>query len=247
MKQIELELYIIQIMQETRTIKGTNIKYILDKDKRKNSYIQIKDGKVILKVPRSSSEIYIEQLLKEKLSWIEEKLEQYSKSSKNIKYENGAIIPVLGKKYLLEIRYSDKIKKYKLKSLENKILLDFPMQYKNVSEVESTVYLEKIFNNFYKNIAKEEVPTAMEYITHKVGLYPKDIYIKNLKATWGICSSKKYISINQNLMMFSRKAIEYVCLHEVCHLKYMNHSKDFWNMVEYYMPDYKLAKRELKE
>ena len=48
-------------------------------------------------------------------------------------------------------------------------------------------------------------------------------------------------------MMYSRKAIEYVVLHEVCHLKYMNHSKNFWAMVEKYMPDYKEAEKELKK
>ena len=47
--------------------------------------------------------------------------------------------------------------------------------------------------------------------------------------------------------MYSIHAIEYVCLHEICHLKHMNHSKKFWNMVEEYMPDYKIAEKELKE
>jgi len=46
-------------------------------------------------------------------------------------------------------------------------------------------------------------------------------------------------------MMYSRKALEYVVLHEICHLRYMNHSKKFWAMVEYYMPDYKDAEKEL--
>lgn len=233
-------------MQEIRKIKGTSIEYILDKDKRKNAYIQIRNGKAILKVPKASTEVYIEKLLKEKLPWIEKKLEQYNNSNRTLKFENGANIPILGKRYLLEINYLDKIKKYKLENTGNKISLSIPIQYKNLSEIEHNKYIKKVIDNFYKNIAKEEVFTAMEYITNKVGLYPKEIYIKNLKATWGICSSKKYISINQNLMMFSRHAIEYVCLHEVCHLKYMNHSKDFWSMVEHYMPDYKSAKKELK-
>ena len=86
----------------------------------------------------------------------------------------------------------------------------------------------------------------MEYIKSITGLSPKEIRIKKLKSAWGICSSKQYISINQNLMAYSRHAIEYVCLHEVCHLKHMNHSKEFWKMVEKYMPDYKTAKLELK-
>jgi len=107
-------------------------------------------------------------------------------------------------------------------------------------------YAAEIYGVYLKYIAKEEVQSAMEDLKVRTGLAPLECTIKNLKATWGICSSKKKISINQNLMAYSRHAIEYVCLHEICHLKHMNHSKQFWNMVEYYMPDYKEAKKELK-
>ena len=117
------------------------------------------------------------------------------------------------------------------------IILKIPSKKENV---------KKLIDKLYKYIATEEVPSAMEDLKNRTGLAPLECSIKNLKATWGICSSKKKISINQNLMAYSRHAIEYVCLHEICHLKHMNHSKQFWNMVEYYMPDYKEAKKELK-
>ena len=67
-----------------------------------------------------------------------------------------------------------------------------------------------------------------------------------MKRAWGNCNSKKEIHLNKNLIKYSKREISYVCLHELCHLKYMNHSKDFWNMVAYYMPDYKMAEKELK-
>ena len=85
----------------------------------------------------------------------------------------------------------------------------------------------------------------MEKISDIVGLKPKELKIRNFKRAWGNCSSKKIISINKNLCKYSIQAIDYVCLHEICHLKYMNHSKDFWNMVGKYMPNYKLIEKEL--
>ena len=87
----------------------------------------------------------------------------------------------------------------------------------------------------------------MEKMRKLVGLAPEEYRIKKTKSIWGSCSSNKKITINQNLMMYSRKAIDYVVLHEICHLKYMNHSKKFWAMVEKYMPDYKEAEKELKK
>lgn len=232
-------------MYENKIIPGTNIQYLLNKDRRKNSYIQIKDGEVIVKVPKSSTQEYIDTLLIEKLNWIQRKLNQSKNSEHKLKYENGTDIFVLGKKLILLMNFSDKIKRTRLENTGKELIIYFPNDAKSLPKDELKLKTKKIIDNYYKSIAKEEVASAMEDLKQRTGLFPLEWNIKNLKATWGICSSKKKISINQNLMAYSRYSIEYVCLHELCHLKYMNHSKEFWNLVEYYMPDYKKAKKEL--
>lgn len=234
-------------MYENKIIPGTNIQYLLNKDRRKNSYIQIKDGEVIVKVPKSSTQEYIDTLLIEKLNWIQRKLNQSKNSEHKLKYENGTDIFVLGKKLILLINFSDKIKRTRLENTGKELIIYFPNDAKSLPKDELKLKTKKIIDNYYKSIAKEEVASAMEDLKQRTGLFPLEWNIKNLKATWGICSSKKKISINQNLMAYSRYSIEYVCLHELCHLKYMNHSKEFWNLVEYYMPDYKKAKKELHD
>lgn len=230
------------IREEYRCIE--NIKCNIKYEKIKNSYIQIKSGDVIIKVPNKSSMEYVEQLVIKRKDWILKKLkEQESSRRSQTTYKEGSIIYVLGKPYILKIIY--------IESKQNKTYIKNTNIYCEIGNIKQNfekedVIIKKQIDKYYKFIAREEVPAAMEYIQNKTGLRAKEINIKNLKATWGICSSKKKISINQNLMAYSRHAIEYVCLHEVCHLKYMNHSKEFWNMVAYYMPDYKIAKKELK-
>lgn len=78
-----------------------------------------------------------------------------------------------------------------------------------------------------------------------LGVVPKKVRIKDIKYAWGSCSSKRNISINMQLAKKEEKVIEYVVLHEMCHLLYMNHSKDFWKLVERYMPRYKEYKKML--
>ena len=234
-------------MYENKIIPGTNIQYLLDKDRRKNSYIQIKNGEVIVKVPKSATQEYIDTLLIEKLNWIQRKLNQSKNSEHKLKYENGTDIFVLGKKLILLINFSDKIKRTRLANTGKELIIYFPNDAKSLPTDELKLRTKKVIDNYYKSIAKEEVASAMEDLKQRTGLFPLEWNIKNLKATWGICSSKKKISINQNLMAYSRHSIEYVCLHELCHLKYMNHSKEFWNLVEYYMLDYKKAKKELHD
>lgn len=197
----------------------------------KNSYIQIKDNRVIVKVPIKATRKYINELVSSKKDWIEKNLQQQKNKSLN-----KNIIKVFGKAYTLQVIENKP---------RNKVYLKDNYIYFEVKENNNEV-IQKLLDKFYKEIAKDEVYAAMEYIKSITGLSPKEIRIKKLKSAWGICSSKQYISINQNLMAYSRHAIEYVCLHEVCHLKHMNHSKEFWKMVEKYMPNYKTAKLELK-
>jgi len=103
------------------------------------------------------------------------------------------------------------------------------------------------FPCYHLKIAEKEVENAMEKTRKMVGLAPEEYRIKKTKSVWGRCSTTRKITINQNLMMYSRKAIEYVVLHEITHLKHMNHSKEFWNMVECYMPNYKEIRKQLKD
>ena len=93
-----------------------------------------------------------------------------------------------------------------------------------------------------KQIVQEKIP----FYAEKIGEYPNKVRIKDLNYAWGSCSTKRNISINEKLAKHSEKEIEYVILHELCHLKHMNHSKQFWNLVEENMPDYKSIRKELK-
>lgn len=92
----------------------------------------------------------------------------------------------------------------------------------------------------------EIIQRNVKQLIEQTGLKPNRVRVKTIKYAWGSCSSGKNITLNQKLMCYSEKAICYVILHELCHLKYMNHSKEFWDLVKSYMPEYKDAKKELK-
>lgn len=228
-----------QIVEEYHTI--GNITYKIIYKKIKNTYIQIKDGKVIIKAPEHVAIKHIEEIINSKKEWIVKKIEEQNNSPRAT-YKDNTIIKVLGKPYTLKIEYTEN-KRNELCTDNKYIYCKLNKSFNNTNEQQ---IIKTLVDKYYKYIATQEVPLVMQELEARTGFSPTECKIKNLKATWGICSNKKKITINQNLMAYSRHAIEYVCLHEICHLKYMNHSKEFWNMVEYYMPDYKLAKKELK-
>lgn len=247
-------LYLLRTIKKLEiTLKKNNIQpqivetkdfsYTILRSKIKNIYIHIRDSQVIVKSPMNSSNEYISKLIENKREWITKKLSEQTHNHQMHTYLNGDIIYVLGKPYILKI--IDSTQKRNQIYIDGKYLCcKINNEVQEGALVQANV--KELIDKYYKFIAKQEVAAAMDDVIERTGLQPQECNIKKLKATWGICSSKKKISINQNLMAYSRHAIEYVCLHEVCHLKYMNHSKEFWNMVEYYMPDYKIAKKELK-
>lgn len=161
------------------------LNYEIKYSKIKNVYIQIKEGKVIVKAPKKVSKKEIEKIIKQKSDWIQKALEK-------------------------EIKKQEK----------------------------QPLYIKEEFKRIIEKNVNELVQLT--------GLKPNKITIKQIKYAWGSCSSKKNITLNLELIKYSQEAIRYVILHELCHIKYMNHSKDFWNLVEKYMPNYKLVKKEFK-
>lgn len=220
------------------------IAYTINKAKIKNIYITIENGEVVIKAPWYTTRNQIQEVVESKRDWIMKKLEEYNVSPRKAKeYEDGEKFQILGESYYLNIYYKD-INNAILNVENEKIEIILPLSY---AEEDNTEQIKKMIDKMYYMIAEREVESAMEKTRKMVGLAPEEYKIKKIKYAWGTCSSRKVITINQNLMMYSRKAIEYVVLHEICHLKYMNHSKKFWEMVESYMPDYKEAEKELKK
>ena len=161
------------------------IEYEIKYSKIKNIYIQIKNGKVIIKAPKWISKKEIEKIIEQKEDWIQKTLER-----------------------------------------ENK------------KQEKKPQYTKEEFKKIIEKNANE--------LIQETGLKPNKITIKQIKYAWGSCSNKKNITLNLELIKYSHLAIRYVILHELCHLKYMNHSKNFWDLVEKYMPNYKQIKKEFK-
>ena len=98
----------------------------------------------------------------------------------------------------------------------------------------------------YKEQASKIIPERIILFAHPMGVRPSDIRIGSAKKSWGSCSSSGRLTFSWRLMMAPPEAIDYVVVHELAHLKQLNHSKAFWKIVEEVMPDWKKRRRELK-
>ena len=148
---------------------------------------------------------------------------------------------ILGKK--INVKFIVKnVKKIEVEMNESKCDVIIP---ENINTSDYSIVQRKIEQK-QKEIAIFYIEKIMNEMIKKTQLYPLKIEVRKFKSIWGSCSSKKVIKINQNIIWYSQEEIRYVCLHELCHLKYMNHQKEFWNLVEKYMPEYKKSVKILK-
>ena len=98
----------------------------------------------------------------------------------------------------------------------------------------------------YKKEAEEKITKRVEFFAKKYGFKYNQIKIKDNKTNWGSCSVKKNLNFNYRLIFLKEEEMDYVIVHELCHLREMNHSKKFWAEVEKIIPEYKKIRKNIK-
>ena len=213
------------------------MEYTVTKKKIKNFIIRIyPDLRIAVSVPLLASNKDIENFVQSKKEWIETTLEKIKivKENKNNLKEN--VIKILGKE----------IEKKVIKSDLERIRLTDTSIYIYSKDTGNAGIEKKLLEwkiEKLKAILDEYLANYTKLLNRNINYYQ----IKKLSSAWGIYHKKEnYISFNFDLIEKDIECIEYVVLHELCHIFYMNHQKDFWALVEKYMPDYKVRRKKLK-
>ena len=206
------------------------MEYTITKKKIKNFILRIyPDSSIAVSVPLHASDREIENFILSKKAWIEKTLEKVKK----LKDDS---IKILGKNVEKKVIQSD---------LERISLTDrnIFIYSKNIEEIE----IEKKFLEWKYNKLKEIIDEAIEKYTKLLNTEINYYKIKKLSSAWGIYHRREnYISFNIDLIEKDIESIDYVVLHEICHIFYMDHQKKFWTLVEKYMPNYKIRRKKLK-
>lgn len=98
----------------------------------------------------------------------------------------------------------------------------------------------------HKERARTLAEKRLEYFNTHYGYAYKRISIRNQKTRWGSCSTHGNLSFHYKIAFLPKNLADYIVVHELCHIKEMNHSKQFWNLVARAMPDHKALRRELR-
>ncbi|RNC28661.1 MAG: hypothetical protein AWM53_01321 [Candidatus Dichloromethanomonas elyunquensis] len=117
----------------------------------------------------------------------------------------------------------------------------------NLLPLQQVPLIKKLVEEWYIGQASKLLPEQVEFYSKLMGISYQKLKIKDQKTRWGSCSNKGNINLNWRIIMAPNQVVAYVVIHELSHLRFMNHSKDFWKLVELHLPDYKKWRKWLTE
>ena len=219
-------------------MKNEVITYSVNKTNDKELYISVQNGEVLVRAPWYVTRERIQTAVSDKKAWIMKKMKEYEQKEEN--EISLRPIQILGIIYNLKVSYKN-INIIECNMENNIIKVNLPKKYKKIDNESMT---DILLDKMYYKIAERELEGIMEKTRLMVGFAPEDYEIVEMKDCLAKCTEDKKILINPRIIKYDRKVIEYIILHEFCHLKYKNHTKSFYNLVERYVPDY--SKYEIK-
>lgn len=231
----------IKMTKETITIEGISI--ILYRKNIKNMYLRVlpPNGEVKVSAPLFISDNDIANFIKSKKEWILKKQKQILENDIKLplKYNNGETHYVWGKEYTLQLISNETIKQVIVD--ENKHIIYLPIPKRSTIEKR-----KKILDEYYRLQMKIAIPPVLDKCTKIVGKTPKEVKIRKMK-NWGNCNQNKRITLNLNLAKKDPICLEYVMIHELCHLIEFNHGKNFKKLMDRFCPNWKEIKKNLNE
>jgi predicted metal-dependent hydrolase len=209
------------------------IDYMLKVTKRaRRITLRLVDGQLVIVSPRKLAPTRVDQILSHHQNWISTQLTRFeSRSANRIKLQHGQRLNLLGNQ--LEIAFQEHSRpKIELTSIQINVL----------HPQEPADYLEK----WLRKYAARVLPNRVKAFAAAFGYEVQAVSVRNQSTRWGSCSGHKRISINWRLVFAPINVLDYVVVHELAHLKHMNHSAQFWDEVARMMPDYAEHRKWLK-
>jgi len=237
------------------------LEYKLIRSKRRKTLaLQVKHGQVTVRAPHYVTSAFIDTFIQEKSAWLRSKLAEQQKTPDYCDFSQGSNLLYLGEKVILNICIAKKSEVYfshdviaeiepknyqEIATKQLNIAISERINSRLINSVEISKQIKKQLEVYFKQQAEQLIIERLETISKQISLCPTMINIRQYRARWGSCNNRGELSFNYLLMMTPLTVIDYVIVHELCHLEHLNHSKEFWQLVEKFCPNYKVAKKWL--
>lgn len=215
-------------------------------NKRKTLGISVRSDKVSVTAPEGTTEEKIKQLLMKKAPWIRKQLQDYQEINPFMQerdFFSGEKLPYLGRLYRLKVVKEANLQTSHFKFQQGTFIATVP---DFLSETEYRHVIYPLYKAWVIARATTFTQERLHRFTVKVREKPTNIQIKEQKQRWGSCTPDGKILLNWRIFLAPASVVDYVLVHELAHLKDMNHSADFWNTIKMILPNYEDKKEWLR-
>ena len=198
---------------------------------------------IIVVAPVDTSEEEIKEAVKSKGAWIVQKLFEFRNiESKRVNREfvDGESFMYLGRNYSLQIHVDETLQ-------NNSSVKLFRGKFHVYVKEKNDELIKNAIEAWYRIKTEEQVKKRIKYYQKFFSKKPTDIKVKEQKKRWASCSSNNELLFNWRCVMAKSTALDYIVVHEMCHMYYMNHSQEFWDLITSVMADYEVRKEWLRD
>ena len=223
------------IHQKDKVKYGTiTIPYQIIKTARiKTSEVIVDADTITVRTPFNKDKLEIQRLVLDKASWILKKQKEYRETTPQVtkpSFKENTTLPYLGNNYSLKIN--------KEQTKDGIDLVDGKFVVNAKSSKITSNRIKKLYENWLIEKAQRFFEDKVEKYSKKLGVRVKRVAIKNLRNRWGSLTKSGVLNLNLNLIKAPEDIIDYIILHELCHLKIKEHSHHYWDMLHKFMPNY---------
>lgn len=207
----------------------------LVRSKRKTLALIVEaDGTLTVRAPQRMKEADILRFIEDKEGWIKRKQTQVLKDAQPVhRYVDGELFLYLGREIPLRIVMDQR----------PALVMDKTFNLTRSAQPQAKSH----FESWYKGQARAVLTERVSRFVRSHGFEPGKLRISSAKTRWGSCSAKGTLSFTWRIVMAPVEVIDYLVVHELCHLNELNHSRAFWMQVETILPDYKQRRKWLKD
>ena len=221
-----------------------DIEFSIEFKNRKTMSISVEPpNNITVVAPVGTSEEEIKEVVKSKGAWIVQKLFEFRNiESKRVNREfvNGESFMYLGRNYSLQIHIDETLQ-------NNSSVKLFRGKFHVYVKEKNDELIKAAMEAWYREKTEEQVKKRIKYYQKFFNKKPMDIKVKEQKKRWASCTSNNELLFNWRCVMAKSIALDYIVVHEMCHMYYMNHSQEFWDLVSSVMADYEVRKEWLRD
>lgn len=201
--------------------------------------VEVTPSRVRVIVPAGTSEDETKRFVAAKRRWIHNQTEVLAEESARFRdetpigYHSGAKVLFRGRYLMLRVRKTD-VEKPTL-SYQTRFHVEVPA---GCGADERRVAVRQLLQGWFEERLIEDAWAFIRRRGRPEGLVPTGVKVKEQKTLWGSCGKDRVLRLDRKLVRLPKPVLEYVVVHEICHLRYRDHSEEFWALVRRLLPDY---------